>query len=656
MTLNTELSCKKVESSILMENKSIEAFSRLERSVYTALETYSNVHRGSGHFSKVTTELYEEARKIVLIYLGLGKIKYTVIFSSPRTAEILTARLKPKSYHILSSKDTGLPLGVRALAVRKRVLNKVAPVHTGGGTARLVAPGWVVWAKAPGKFEAGTPAIINVIAFAKALILIRKYGNDIFLNTAIKDFSAKEILYEDELAKYSGHELLKKLRQILIGRNFPVPTMAGTSPYINLDNSASTPTFEPVWNLVRQTWRLPVKTCQELAMETRHICSEMLGASAENYELIFTANTTEAINLVAENYRNENNGSEEPVVLSTVLEHTSNDLPWRQGPRCTMIRLPVDHEGFINPQLLETILDEYNGKKLYARKRIRMVAITGASNVLGTFNDLEEVSRIVHHYGAQLLVDGAQMVAHRKVGIERSGIDFFAYSAHKVYAPFGSGMLIARKGLLNFSETEMETIRASGEENTAGIAALGKSVLLLQRIGMNVIQDEEKELTTYTLQGLVKIPGLKIHGVRNPESPGIDRKAGVISFNFDKTMSNTVARELALRGGIGIRYGCHCAHILVKHILGVGAKLEKFQHVIAGIVRKVKFPGVARVSFGLQNTREEVDILIKILEKIEQKPPVDHKDSLVLSKAAVQKQLNDFVRERIEKVFYTDTV
>ena len=160
--------------------KSDAAFAELERSVYAALETYSNVHRGSGHNSVASTRLYEHAGDIVLEYLGLAKDKYVVIFCTPRRAELLKAQLPSNSYRMVSSQDLGLPLGVRALAVARKSLPGGAAVEPGGGTARLVAPGWIIWAKAPDKFEAGTPAIVNVIAFAKALQLARQYGAGAF--------------------------------------------------------------------------------------------------------------------------------------------------------------------------------------------------------------------------------------------------------------------------------------------------------------------------------------------------------------------------------------------------------------------------------------------------------------------------------------------
>src|SRR5450759_21237 len=136
-----------------------EAFRELERGVFTALETYSNVHRGSGHNSMVTTHLYEQARDIVLEFLKLNKSKYIVIFCTPARAVALTAQLKPESYRLLSSQDIGLSLGLRALAVVRKDLPSGAPLQSGGGTASLISPDWVVWAKTPDKLEAGTPSI-----------------------------------------------------------------------------------------------------------------------------------------------------------------------------------------------------------------------------------------------------------------------------------------------------------------------------------------------------------------------------------------------------------------------------------------------------------------------------------------------------------------
>jgi selenocysteine lyase/cysteine desulfurase len=628
------------------------AFTELERSVHGALETYSNVHRGSGHNSMVTTHLYEQARDIVLEYLGIKKLKYEVIFCSPRRSAILEAQLEPGTYQLVSSKEIGLPLGIRALAVKKNALPRGTPFQTGGGTTRLVSRDWIIWARGPDKFEAGTPAIVNVIAFAKALRMIRQSGKDIFRERMDEPATASTILYHDELDEFSGQVLLDKLRPTLIGRNLHVPTVEGQRPYINLDNAASTPTFAPVWDAVRITWRQAEQAQQEIIQEVRSVCARFFGSPPASYELIFTSNTTEAINLAAESFSRESEEGIEPVVLNTLLEHNSNDLPWRKFPGFSLIRLPVDTEGFVDLNRLDLLMGEYNREGVHGKKRIRLVAISGASNVLGVFNNLEEISRIVHLHGAQLLVDAAQMVAHRKVSVESCGIDYLAFSAHKAYAPFGTGMLIVRKGLLNFSTSELELIRSSGEENAGGIAGLGKSLLLLQRIGPDLIREEEQALTRRALRGLEAIKGLRIYGIKDPDSPRFAGKGGVIVFSLKGMMPDRIAKELAEKGGIGVRYGCHCSHLLIKNLLNLSPALENFQRLIVTLFPKLRLPGLARISLGIQNNEEEVDKLISVLRNIAGKEGAKtDKGTQALPRAAVQKQMDDFTLAAARKVY-----
>ncbi len=621
-----------------------EPFSELVKGVQAALETYSNVHRGSGHNSMVTTYLYEQARDIVLEHLGLSKGKYVVIFCNQRRATVLRALLKPESYKIVSSQDIGLPLGVRAFVVNKRALPGGTPFQSGGGTARLVSPGWIVWADAPDKFEAGTPAIVNVIAFARALRLIKHFGKDAFREVAGRKLTANEILYHDELEEYSGQKLLDLLRQSMIGRGTIVPTKEGPRPFINLDNGASTPAFKPVWNATWQTWCQHEQVQQEVINEVKSICARVLGAPLTNYELIFTSNTTEAINLAAESLNSDSGQVFEPVVLTTLLEHTSNDLPWRMVHGSSLIRIKVDMEGFVDLNELDKLMDEYNHKGQHGKKRIKLVAVSGASNVLGVFNNLEEIGRIVHLYGAHLLVDAAQMVAHRRVEVERCGIDYFAFSAHKVYAPFGCGVLVVKKGLLQFNPAEMELIQKSGEENSGGIAALGKALVLLQRVGLDLIREEEQALTRRALRGLSQIEGLRIFGINDPDSPMFAWKGGVIVFEMKGMFANKVAKELAERGGIGIRYGCHCAHILVKYLLNVPPWLERFQRIIATLFHSVVFPGMARVSLGIGNSEEDIDTLIKVVGEIAKRPQAG-------KQVNIRQQLNDYSSAAAQRVY-----
>lgn len=620
------------------------SFALLAQGVYAALETYSNVHRGSGHFSMVTTALYEKARDIVLEYLHLDNSKHVVIFCTPRRKMILLSQLKTKDSQSVCSLELGLPIGIAALAVRRKALRGRDPDYVGGGMARLVATDWVVWEKAPARFEAGTPPIIHVIAFARALKMILHSGNNPFRYEGAEKLTALEILYHDALDRYAGRELLENLRKNLISSGEPVPTLEGSRYHINLDNAASTPTFSPIWDTVCQVWHQAGEVQQKVIQQVRSVCADMLGAPQELYDIIFTSNTTESINLVAESLGNESIKGIKPVILDTILEHNSNDLPWRRVHHHSLIRLTVDGDGFIDLNQLDSVLSGFNEKGLFGNKRIRLVAVSGASNVLGVFNDLKKISHIVHRYGALLLVDAAQMVAHRKVSMLECGIDYLAFSAHKVYAPFGTGVLVARKGILNFTSSDWELIRSSGEENSVGIAALGKALVLLQRVGLDTIQEEEQALTRRALIGLSRINGLTVYGIKDPESSEFSQKGGVIVFEIKGMIASRVARALAERGGIGVRYGCHCAHMLIKHLLHVPSALEKLQRLMVTLVPNLNLPGLTRISFGIENTTEDVDNLLQVLKDIALKQKV-------LDRSELKKQMDSFVKLIEERVY-----
>jgi len=198
--------------------------------------------------------------------------------------------------------------------------------------------------------------------------------------------------------------------------------------------------------------------------------------------------------------------------------------------------------------------------------------------------------------------------------------------------------------LLQFTSNELERIKSSGEENAGGIAALGKALLLLKRIGMDLIEEEEQLLTRKVLNGLAQIKGLDIYGIKNPESTGFSSKIGVIPFAFKNKISTQVGKELALFGGIGVRSGCHCAHITVKHILHVGPGLEKFQKMIVTLFPKLSLPGVVRVSLGIENSEADIARLIQMLDIIADK-------SQSSSKKEVKQQMNDFVCAVAERVY-----
>ncbi|HPT32969.1 MAG TPA: aminotransferase class V-fold PLP-dependent enzyme, partial [Prolixibacteraceae bacterium] len=496
-----------------------------------------------------------KSREIVLDTLKLDKRKFTVVFCSPRNAGKLLATMEKEDYRVISSAAIGLPLGVSAVAVRKKALPEQIPFMTGGGTARLVGTDWVVRTKAPSRFEPGTPPIINVIAFARALQLT---NGSAFTSSGVKTGDAEPVssmVNGDEKEVLPVETFMEQLNHQVMGKNITVPGLNGPCPYVHFDNAASTPALLPVWDSFRKTLWLSETLKEEITENVRRIIASFLNAPPEKNDVLFTQNTTEAINLVAESYSREVSALKEPVVLNTLLEHNSDDLPWRDIPGVTMARIPVNADGFFDYEEMERLLREYNQDLVHGNKRIDLVAVCGASNVLGSFNDLERTSHMVHRYGARLLVDAAQLVAHRQVDISHCQIDYLVFSGHKIYAPFGTGVLVAKKGTLAFSPQEMATIQSLGEENTAGIAALGRSVSLLQRAGLEQIAAKESELTGHFLAKARKIPQLDIYGITDPASPDFPRKGGVISFSIKGWMPNRIAGQLAMTG-IGIRNGC----------------------------------------------------------------------------------------------------
>lgn len=616
-------------------NTKPKVFEQLDQKIFAALETYSNVHRGSGHKSKVTTHIYEQARKEVQNFFKLNK-SYEVIFCSPLRSKTLIAQLNGKKYKRITGEEIGLAIGTHALAIPKKYLDTISIHDDGGGTARLVAPNWVINAKSPDKFEAGTPAIINVITLACALKLTEKYGKDCFL----KNLDGSPITAEDDYPDLSGKALLQELQKTVLGHLQAVPTASGNQSFINLDNSASTPTLLSVWNTFSATIRH--KPDPQIIEQTKQTCSEFLNAPQDQYEFVFTSNTTESVNLLAKELGNH--FDENSVILSSLLEHSSNDLPWRKLKGTTLERLNFTTDGFIDIQELKEVLSAYNIENKHGSKRIRLVAITGASNVLGACNDLAAIAKITHDCNARLFVDAAQLVAHRKIDLHKTGIDFLAFSAHKIYAPFGVGVLVSKKDAIKGMNPAWSSNAKEGEKNSAGIAALDKVLSLFLRVGMQNIEEKEQELTRYALDRMSKINGIKILGIAKSSHAEIQHKLGVIPFNLGNAVSFKVAKELAYQRGIGVRVGCHCAHIVVKKILGVGPGLENFQRFMQRFFSYTIFPGVVRISFGIENTKDDIENLAGILNKIASKKETD-------TKVNMKQELRKYIEHRAKLVY-----
>lgn len=315
-------------------------------------------------------------------------------------------------------------------------------------------------------------------------------------------------------------------------------------------------------------------------------------------EIVFTRGTTESLNLVASSFGERFMGEGDEVIISA-MEHHSNIVPWqllqeRKGIRLRVI--PINDRG-------ELLLDEY--EKLF-NKRTRIVAVTHVSNVLGTVNPVKQIAAVAHAHGVPVLVDGAQSVPHIAVDVQDMDCDFFVFSGHKVYGPTGIGVLYGKESLLNelppyqgggemiknvhFEHTEYEDAPLRFEAGTpdyVGAHALAVAIDYVSALGMENIAAHEHSLLAYATERMNCIPGMRIFGQA-------ENKSAVLSF----VVGNIHPLDLGTlldRFGVAVRTGHHCAQPLMER-MGVQS--------------------MARASFALYNTREEVDTLCESIERI----------------------------------------
>lgn len=393
-----------------------------------------------------------------------------------------------------------------------------------------------------------------------------------------------------------------------IRKDFPIlQQKVNGRPLIWFDNAATTQKPQAVIETLEKFYResnsnvhrgahsLAAKATD--AYETaREKVRHFLGASSAA-EIIFLRGTTEAINLVAQTYGRKVMGKGD-VILLTTMEHHSNIVPWqmlREATGADIQAVPITAAG-------EVDLGEY--EKLLTR-RPRIVAITHVSNVLGTINPIREMVEMAHHYGACVLVDGAQAVAHLPVDVSELDADFYTFSGHKIYGPTGIGVLYGKKEFLEamppwqgggsmidqvaFEETSYKKPPHKFEAGTGNIAdavGLGAAIDYLQRIGRPEIEGYEKEITGYAMAELAKIRGVHLIGT----SPS---KTSVISFLVDGISPEEMGKILD-REGIATRVGHHCAQPLMRYY---GVK------------------GTIRAALGIYNTREEIDVLVQTIKR-----------------------------------------
>jgi cysteine desulfurase / selenocysteine lyase len=427
---------------------------------------------------------------------------------------------------------------------------------------------------------------------------------------------------------------LDDCRTQVVGWDTMVPVVGGGQRrYISLDNAASTPILEPVRNIVEQTYRwyssvhrgagFKSKMSTWLYEGARQRVAEFAGAD-DGAVVIFVRNATEGINVLATRLGLE----PDDVVLTTVMEHHSHLLPWRNF--CRVEHVQVDDDGRIDFDDLRARLSECGSK-------VRLVAISGASNVTGVVPPVHEIARIAHQHGALLSVDAAQLAPHRRVTMGPTGaedsIDFLTCSGHKMYAPLGSGALVARRDLLcqdvphlrgggTVAYVSLEEVvwnpsperDEAGSPNVIGAVAFGAAASILDGIGFDKIVEHERELTTRALERLQRIPSVTVYGPA--DVPVAEDKMGVICFNVDGYAHEQVAAILANEWAIGVRNGRFCAQPYLERLLRrTPAEVQDYRtRMLAG--EKEGLPGMVRASFGIYNTIEDVDILCDAVEAV----------------------------------------
>jgi cysteine desulfurase / selenocysteine lyase len=394
-----------------------------------------------------------------------------------------------------------------------------------------------------------------------------------------------------------------------VRRDFPVldQTVHG-KPLVYLDNAATTQKPLAVIEAIENYYRRDnsnihrgVHALSERATEhyeeVRGMARRFLNA-ADTKEIIFVRGTTEAINLVAQTYGRKNVASGDEVLI-TAMEHHSNIVPWQMlcEEKGAKLRVaPINDQG-------ELLMDEF--AKLLG-PRTKMVAVSHLSNALGTINPIREITRLAHARNVPVLVDGAQAAARMTVDVRELDCDFYAISGHKLYAPTGIGVLYGKAPLLeamppyqgggdmiasvSFDKTVYNRLPYKFEAGTPNIAdtiGLGAAIEYLEHLGLEQIERHEQDLLSYATREVTAISGVEVVGTAK-------EKAGVLSFTMGPIHPHDIGTILD-QEGIAVRTGHHCAQ---------------------PVMQRFGIPATARASFGLYNTRQEVDALVAGIHKV----------------------------------------
>lgn len=417
------------------------------------------------------------------------------------------------------------------------------------------------------------------------------------------------------------------LENLVMGLYKKVPLSDGTfSIPVNLDNAATTPPFiyvmskildyAPWYSSIHRGTGYKSLISSDIYEESRFIIKDFVKADLEEDDVIFTKNTTESINILSYMLYNEN---KDIVIISTSMEHHSNDLPWR---KFKIDYIDINEFGELDLDDLENKLIKYKGK-------VKLVTVTGASNVTGIINPIHKIAEIAHKYNSKILVDGAQLVPHirfdKKSLSSSEHIDFLVFSAHKMYAPFGIGVIIGYKkffekmkpvfmggGTIKVVTHDLVTWDESpakheaGSPNIIGVVALTSAMKKINDIGFGNIEKYEDFLTSYTIKKLENIEDIILYTKEE------DKKVSIIPFNIKGIYHEKVAKILSDNFAISIRSGCFCAHPYVIKLLKLSK--EEIKNYIDN--PSISKPGMLRISFGLYNTIYEIDRFIYAIKKI----------------------------------------
>lgn len=421
----------------------------------------------------------------------------------------------------------------------------------------------------------------------------------------------------------------------VVGADQMVPLLDGSSRrYVYLDTAASAPPllavkqkvdqFMAYYSSVHRGAGFKSLVATEAYDQAREIVARFVGADVSTHAVIFGKNTSEAINKLS--FRM--NFQPGDVVITSVMEHHSNDLPWRD-------KALVEHVGLLPDGTLDLAL--MADRLAFHQGRVRLVAVTGASNVTGYTPPIHDIAELAHRHGARVLIDTAQLAPHRKidmgpVGAPRS-LDFIVLSAHKLYAPYGSGALIGDRDFFAQGAPEYQgggTIELvtldeviwsapperdeAGSPNVVGAIALAAAMQELDRYGMDRLEAHEQALTRYLLEKLSHRPQIHVYGSADPDR--LHDRLGVVTFDIEGIPHGKVASILGFEGGIGVRNGCFCAHPYVIQLKGETpeevARLKG--QVLDG--NRIDVPGMVRASFGCFTTEEDIDQLVEMLDRI----------------------------------------